>query len=583
MVESAAGGQFRTQKTLANWGQRQLLTQSWIWCRAWRRGVSQLNVRFFVSDMAVGSVLKRGEPCFNIDQAQRTGSTPTWRVVGLQREIRDRQDKYGGDLGDYEDDSSHDDFIQTARKVFTEQPIGTMLQKRVDPAEESLVFWKRKFNTLLCDNESSALSVVDFGGITGLVFGIGINTQYIDRRATTTLRVSISEDRRNQRTHYNHPDQKIPSLWLRIQSTHRRSTIVRIDGSYAGRGRQTADNMVNPQKLVKARNAAQREYPIKQRESAPLSSTEHPSVLSWSATHSATQIATVRTAMGTPTRDWESTEGCVMCEVQHKVLFHEYQFQADASLMKVMVVKEERSLRRITRSNNEDREAARLTAACRHFNPMEDSSIILSPLISSHELRASGKVAYRPTSKGLDSLYPGFRSANFLIMVTRQEVNKCVQYSSITGNVRTVAIYAGPGGSILVGRKADAYLTGEMSHVRLSPECTNTVTDSMQYRRRSLISSKCAATRNAVSFPFWLQKEIRIDELEAVLVTSIKPTLFRLLTSQEYHRVLGPSQTLFGLRFKSSNTESMTFMLFETGYVRSATVGKLSSVLDSEG
>ncbi len=59
-----------------------------------------------------------------------------------------------------------------------EQSIGAMLQKKIDQVEESLVFWKRKFNTLLCDNESSALIVVNFDGITGLVFGIGINMVY---------------------------------------------------------------------------------------------------------------------------------------------------------------------------------------------------------------------------------------------------------------------------------------------------------------------------------------------------------------------------------------------------------------------
>ncbi|PBK82590.1 hypothetical protein ARMGADRAFT_1038495 [Armillaria gallica] len=57
-----------------------------------------------------------------------------------------------------------------------EQSIGAMLQKRVDQVEESLIFWKCKFNTLLCNNERSALIVVKFGGITGLVFGIGIDT-----------------------------------------------------------------------------------------------------------------------------------------------------------------------------------------------------------------------------------------------------------------------------------------------------------------------------------------------------------------------------------------------------------------------
>ncbi|KAK0219586.1 hypothetical protein EDD85DRAFT_780476 [Armillaria nabsnona] len=35
---------------------------------------------------------------------------------------------------------------------------------------------------------------------------------------------------------------------------------------------------------------------------------------------------------------------------------------------------------------------------------------------------------------------------------------------SVTGDVRTIAICAGSGGSMLVGRDADVYLTGEMSH-----------------------------------------------------------------------------------------------------------------------
>ncbi|KAK0191817.1 GTP cyclohydrolase 1 type 2/Nif3 [Armillaria mellea] len=39
-----------------------------------------------------------------------------------------------------------------------------------------------------------------------------------------------------------------------------------------------------------------------------------------------------------------------------------------------------------------------------------------------------------------------------------------VAYPSFSGNIRTVAICAGSGGSMLIGRDADLYLTGEMSH-----------------------------------------------------------------------------------------------------------------------
>ena len=34
--------------------------------------------------------------------------------------------------------------------------------------------------------------------------------------------------------------------------------------------------------------------------------------------------------------------------------------------------------------------------------------------------------------------------------------------------IRTVAICAGSGGSMLLGQEADVYLTGEMTHVRIS-------------------------------------------------------------------------------------------------------------------
>ncbi len=48
-------------------------------------------------------------------------------------------------------------------------------------------------------------------------------------------------------------------------------------------------------------------------------------------------------------------------------------------------------------------------------------------------------------------------------------------YPSIHDNVRTVAICAGSGGSMLIGRNAEVYCTGKMYHVRIYPICIDIV------------------------------------------------------------------------------------------------------------
>ncbi len=91
-----------------------------------------------------------------------------------------------------------------------------MLQKRVNQVDGSLVFSKREFNSLLCDNKSTDLRVVDLVGsldwYSGSVSMHGILNdplQKVNVRPFTLsmvlrlgsdnlqLRVSISEDRRN--------------------------------------------------------------------------------------------------------------------------------------------------------------------------------------------------------------------------------------------------------------------------------------------------------------------------------------------------------------------------------------------------
>jgi len=59
--------------------------------------------------------------------------------------------------------------------------------------------------------------------------------------------------------------------------------------------------------------------------------------------------------------------------------------------------------------------------------------------------------------------------------------------------VRSIAICAGSGGSMLVGKEADVYLTGEMSHVRLlSPSLiiwTSTHTAGIQHEVLSAVAA----------------------------------------------------------------------------------------------
>ncbi|KAK0492604.1 GTP cyclohydrolase 1 type 2/Nif3 [Armillaria luteobubalina] len=85
-----------------------------------------------------------------------------------------------------------------------------------------------------------------------------------------------------------------------------------------------------------------------------------------------------------------------------------------------------------------------------------------------------------------------------------------VAYPSSSGNVRTVAICAGSGGSMLVGRDADLYLTGEMSH--------HEVLASVAAGKHVIL---CGHTNTERGFlPVLaerLRKEIQVDDLEVIV------------------------------------------------------------------
>ncbi|PBK82628.1 NGG1p interacting factor 3 [Armillaria gallica] len=85
-----------------------------------------------------------------------------------------------------------------------------------------------------------------------------------------------------------------------------------------------------------------------------------------------------------------------------------------------------------------------------------------------------------------------------------------VGYPSVTGDVRTVAVCARSGGSMLVGRDADVYLTGEMCH--------HEVLASVAAGKHVILCGHTNTERGFLSvLAERLRKEIQVDGLEVIV------------------------------------------------------------------
>ncbi|KAK0227491.1 hypothetical protein EDD85DRAFT_152479 [Armillaria nabsnona] len=102
--------------------------------------------------------------------------------------------------------------------------------------------------------------------------------------------------------------------------------------------------------------------------------------------------------------------------------------------------------------------------------------------------------------------------------------------STVLSDIQTVMIRAGPGESMLVGRDADVYFTGEMSHVRLSfvfwSLLYRYLDDSVKYQHRSLSGSMLSCGQS-VSADVRMMLMLRMPEVAQKEDVDVSISLFQ--------------------------------------------------------